>query len=127
MSPSTLPQEWPTTISFRLPKRCQVLGQLDGVGDQLTDVHRPSWPDGRSGLARTALIPFDDDEVILEEPVERGSRHLGLTRTAVQLQQDWALGAPASYQQPLSYAPSVNGSSLATLPGTVRPANRVSA
>ncbi len=100
---------------------CQVLGQLDGVGDQLTDVHRHSWLDGRSGLARTALIPFDDDEVILEEPVEPDSRHLGLTRTAVQLQQDRALGAPASHQQPLPYAPSVNGSSLATLPGTARP------
>src|SRR5260370_19256812 len=63
------------------------------------------WLDGRSGLARTALIPFDDDEVILEEPVEPDSRHLGLTRTAVQLQQDRALGAPASHQQPLPYAP----------------------
>ena len=48
----------------------QVPGQLDGVGDQLTDVHRGSWPDGRPGLARTALIPFHDDEVILEEPVK---------------------------------------------------------
>jgi hypothetical protein len=104
MSPSTLPQEWPTTISFRLPKR-QVLGQLDGVGDQLTDVHRHSWLDGRSGLSRTALIPFHDNEVILEEPVEPDSRHLGLTRTAVQLQQDRALGVPASHQQPLPYAP----------------------
>src|SRR5260370_5674268 len=82
----------------------QVLGQLDGVGDQLTDVQRHSWLDGRSGLARTALIPFDDDEVILEESVEPDSRHLGLTRTAVQLQQDRALGAPTSHQQPLPYA-----------------------
>jgi hypothetical protein len=83
----------------------QVLGQLDGIGDQLTDLHRRGWLDGRSGLARTALVPFGDDEVILEEPVEPGSRHLGLTRTAVQLQQDRALGAPASHQQPLPYAP----------------------
>jgi hypothetical protein len=83
----------------------QVLGQLDGVGDQLTDVHRHSGLDGRSGLARTALIPFDDHEVILEEPVEPGSRHLGLTRTAVQLQRDRVLGAPTSHQQPLPHAP----------------------
>ena len=82
----------------------QVLGQLDGVGDQLTDIHSPSWLDGRPGLARTALIPFDDNEVVLEEPVEPGSRHLGLTRTAVQLEQDRARGAPASHQQPLPYA-----------------------
>jgi len=26
----------------------QVLSQLDSVGDQLTDVHRHSWLDGRS-------------------------------------------------------------------------------
>ena len=83
----------------------QVLGQLDGVGDQLTDVHCHGWLDGRSGLARTALVPLDDNEVILEEPVEPDSRHLGLTRTAVQLQQDRALGTPASHQQPLPYAP----------------------
>lgn len=61
----------------------QVLGQLYAVGDQLTDVNRRSWLDRRSGLARTAPIPFDDDEVILEEPVEPDRRHLGLTRTAV--------------------------------------------
>src|ERR1700756_5531067 len=59
-----------------LPRRDEArevpFGQLDGVGDQLTDGHRHSWLDGRSGLARTALVPFDDDEVILEESVEPG-------------------------------------------------------
>jgi hypothetical protein len=55
-------------------------------------------------LPEPALIPFDDHEVILEQPVEPDSSHLGLTRTAVQLQQDRALGAPASHQQPLLHA-----------------------
>jgi len=77
---------------------CQVLGQLDSVSHELSHAHRGGRLDAWPRLTRAALVPFDYDKVGLELPVQSDRRHLGLAGSAVQLQQERAIGASTPHE-----------------------------
>src|SRR5271167_1146473 len=78
------------------------------VRDELSDVHCASRFDCRRRFSGTALIPFDDDKILLQQAIEAHRGHLRLAGAAMKFKEQRILRIVAANQNPLRDAAEID-------------------